>query len=105
LVVAVCLTFAAGTSGPWPWPAPRAASDTAPQLAAHTYPAVPTVAEGLRKGSADSLNLLPNTVLLTGPGLLGPGEGDPRPLAGYAAAVPGSSFHAATPIRAPPDHA
>jgi hypothetical protein len=106
LGVAVCLSFAAGTSGPWPtWPDAPAAPETAPQLAAHTPPAVPTVAEGPRKSPADSLNLLPKSALLSGPGSLSPGEGDPLPLRDFTAAVPAGWYYAATPIRAPPDHA
>jgi hypothetical protein len=106
LAVAVCLTFAAGAAGPWQtWPDSPAASETAPQLAATTHPPAPAVADGPRKSPADSLNLLPKSALLSGPGSLSPGEGDPLPLRDFTAAVPAGWYYAATPIRAPPDHA
>lgn len=106
LVVAVCLAVAGGISGPWQsCPDSPAAAETTPQLAAPGHPLSPIVADGTRKSSAETLNLLPKSALLSPPQRLHPGAGDRLPLPSLAAAIPASSFRAATPIRAPPSRA
>jgi len=105
LGVAVCLSFASGTAVvSQTCQHCEAASKTAPQVSTPTHPAAPAVADGTRKGSGDSLNLLPKPALLPPAGRLSPGEEVSFSLHDFAADVRRASGFAAIPVRAPPDY-
>lgn len=105
-IVVVCLALGAGSPGAWvPAADSSAAPETSPQLAAAAHPSSPALAEGTRKSSADSVNLLPKSGLLARPGPLPGVEGDALALHCLEAAGVRNAFSAAVAIRAPPDHA
>jgi hypothetical protein len=104
LVVAVCLSFSAATAVVWEcWPAARAVSESFPQLSASSHASTPAVAEGTRKGSADCLNILPQSALQARLTRLVAGADDSTAALDFLPGAPGKAIFAESPIRAPPD--
>jgi hypothetical protein len=104
--VVVSLVLGTGAAGAWEASAGKSpAPQTSPQLAGAKHPSCPAVADGTRKSSADSVNLLPKWLGLASRGYLKPAAGEALAVHSSEPAIPRGVFSAAAAIRAPPDDA